>query len=251
MTAARNPPQEGKKTGSAAIHGGMADVAALDDVNDVFGDVCGVVADALEIFGDENQFEGGKDHAGITHHVGKQLPENLVAEMIDFVVAGEDFLREIDVAADDCIECFADHLFGDFAHARQIHVRLDTRMAQDAEGALGDVDGLIADAFEVVVDAGHGEDESQIGGHKLMEREQLHDAVVDFNLKLVDGVFFFEDALGEGFIGIEHGVNGLVDGTLCEASHPEQALFELVQILFKMAFHVLSSLPFLRFAAGR
>jgi len=38
-----------------------------------------VVADALEVFGDEDQFERGKDHAGIAHHVGKQFPKNLIA----------------------------------------------------------------------------------------------------------------------------------------------------------------------------
>jgi hypothetical protein len=36
----------------AAVDGGVADVLALDDVDDVFGDVGGVVADAFEVFGD-------------------------------------------------------------------------------------------------------------------------------------------------------------------------------------------------------
>jgi hypothetical protein len=40
--------------GLAAVDGGVADVLALDDVDDVFGDVGGVVADAFEIFGDED-----------------------------------------------------------------------------------------------------------------------------------------------------------------------------------------------------
>jgi len=32
-------------------------------------------------------------------------------------------------------------------------------------------------------------------------------------------------------------VNGLVNGALREAAHPEQALFHLVQIFFEVAFH--------------
>ena len=55
-------------------------------------------------------------------------------------------------------------------------------MAEDAEAALRDVDGLIADALEIVVDARDGEDEAEVGGHQLMEREELDDAVVDFEL---------------------------------------------------------------------
>ena len=41
----------------------MADVAAGDEVNDVLGDVGGVVADALEVFGHEDQLEGRENHA--------------------------------------------------------------------------------------------------------------------------------------------------------------------------------------------
>ena len=44
----------GHRNELTAVDGGVADVLALDDVDDVFGDVGGVVADALEIFGDED-----------------------------------------------------------------------------------------------------------------------------------------------------------------------------------------------------
>jgi hypothetical protein len=61
-----------------------------------------------------------------------------------------------------------------------------------------------------------------------MEGEELNDAVVEFNLELVDGVFFVEDTLGELLVGVQDGVDGLVDSALGEAAHPEEALFELV-----------------------
>jgi len=91
----------GAKSELAAVDAGVADVLALDDVDDVFGDIGGVVADALEVFGDEDELESGEDNAGIAHHVGEQLAENLVAVVIDLVIGGEDFLRQFDVAADD------------------------------------------------------------------------------------------------------------------------------------------------------
>jgi hypothetical protein len=112
-------------------------------------------------------------------------------------------------------------------------------MAKDASGGLGDVDGLVADAFEIIVDAGNGKDEPEINGHQLMEREKLENAVVDFKLEFVDGVFFIENATGELFVGFENGVDGLVDGALGETAHPQEALFQLVQIFFEMAFHEL------------
>jgi hypothetical protein len=49
-----SPAPTNGNTASAAVDGGVADVLALDDVDDVFGDVGGVVADAFEIFGDED-----------------------------------------------------------------------------------------------------------------------------------------------------------------------------------------------------
>src|SRR6266478_3906195 len=166
----------------AAVDDVVADVLALDEVDDVFGDVGGVVADALEVLGDEDQFERGKDDAGIAHHVGKQFTENLVAVVVHLIVGGEDALRQLDVAADDGVEGVANHLFGEFAHAREIDVRLDARMAEDAEGTLGDVDRLITDALKIVVDARDGEDEAEVDGHELVQREKLDDAVVDFHL---------------------------------------------------------------------
>src|SRR5882762_6923990 len=39
-----------------------------------------------------------------------------------------------------------------------------------------------------------------------MQREELNDAVIDFDLQLVDGVLFVQDALGQLIVGIQHGV---------------------------------------------
>ena len=77
-----------------------------------------------------------------------------------------------------------------------------------------------------------------------MQSQELDDAVVDFELEFVDGGFFFKGALGEGFVGVQDGLDGLVNGAFREAAHPEQALFNFVEILFKMPFHgVLPVIP--------
>src|SRR5436309_10684010 len=104
-------PAAVSKAALAAVGDVVADVLALDEVDDVFGDVGGVVADALEVFGDEDQFERGKDDAGIAHHIGKQFTENLIAVAVYLIVGGEDTLREFDVAANDGVEGVANHFF--------------------------------------------------------------------------------------------------------------------------------------------
>jgi hypothetical protein len=110
-------------------------------------------------------------------------------------------------------------------------------VAKDAQGALGDIDGLIADALKIVIDARDSEDEAEVDGHELVQGEELDDAVVDFHLKLVDGVFFSEDTIGKLLVGFQDRVNGLVNGAFREAAHPEQTLFHFVQIFFEVAFH--------------
>jgi len=98
-------------------------------------------------------------------------------------------------------------------------------VAKYAQGSLGDIHGLIANALQVNVDARNGQSKTEINGHELMQGKKLNDAIIDFQLELVDGVFFLEDAPGERFVGIQDGVDRLVNGALGEAAHPEQPLF--------------------------
>jgi hypothetical protein len=87
-------------------------------------------------------------------------------------------------------------------------------VAEDTGGGLGDVHALVANAFQVAIDARDGEEEAQIGGHGLLGGEEALDALVNFDLHFVDGVFFGEDDFGEMFFSVQDGVDGLVDGAL-------------------------------------
>ena len=109
--------------------------------------------------------KAAKTTARVFHHVGEEFAEELVAQAVHLIVALEDALREFLIAADQGVQAVANHSFGEFAHARKIHVGLYLRMAEDAHGGLRDIDGLIADAFEVAIDAGNGEEKAQVGGH--------------------------------------------------------------------------------------
>jgi hypothetical protein len=53
-----------------------------------------------------------------------------------------------------------------------------------------------------------------------MQSQQLNDAVIDFDLQFVDGIFFVENALGKLFVGFQDRVDGLMDGALGETAHP-------------------------------
>src|SRR5574340_857038 len=114
-------------------------------------------------------------------------------------------------------------------------------MTEDAQGRLRDIDGLIPDAFEIAIDAGSGKYEAQVDGHRSLEGDELHHTLVDFDLHLVDGVFVIDDALGQGFVLLKYSLDRLVDSELGETRHTEQALLQLLQIMFKVPFHSSSS----------
>lgn len=131
----------------------MADVAACHEVDYVFGDVRGVVADAFEVLGYQDQFESRENLRGIFHHVSEQLAEKLIAQAVHLIIAAEHALGEILIGAHQRIQTVAHHGFGDLAHARQVHIGFHLRMAQDARRGLRNIDGLVADSFQVAVDA--------------------------------------------------------------------------------------------------
>ncbi len=55
-----------------------------------------------------------------------------------------------------------------------------------SDHALGDVDGLVADALEVGVHLDDRAHQPEVGGDGILEREKLDAQVVDFELELVD-----------------------------------------------------------------
>ena len=147
----------------------MPDVPRLDDEDDVLGDIGGVVADALEVAGDQNQVDGGLDRPRIAQHVGQQLAKNLILQRVEPVVLPQHRLRQTDVARDEGVERLAQHLERQLTHPRQIDQRLDRRMQEVALRRLADVDGEVADALQVGVDLEGRHDRSQIDRDGLVQ----------------------------------------------------------------------------------
>jgi len=73
------------------------------------------------------QFEGGEDHAGIPHHVGKQFAENLVPVVVHAVVGGETFCARSTSRRTDGVESVADHFPSRVLMRGKGHVGLPAR----------------------------------------------------------------------------------------------------------------------------
>ena len=84
------------------------------------------------------------------------------------------------------VERVAQHRLGDRRHARDVDQLLDRRVRRVAARRLGDVDREVADAFEIGVDLHRRDDRAQVGGHRLVERQQREAAVVDLDVERVE-----------------------------------------------------------------
>ena len=71
---------------------------AGDDVVDHLRDQRGVVADPLQVLGDEHQLRPHPDQPAVLDHVGDDLAEDGVVELVDLVVLVPDLHRQVDVA---------------------------------------------------------------------------------------------------------------------------------------------------------
>jgi len=95
-------------------------------------------------------------------------------------------------------------------------------MRRVAARGLGDVDGQVADAFEVGVDLDRGDNRAQVGGHRLVQREQLEAAVVHLDVQLVDRLVAVEHAVDGRDVAADQPVHRGADALLREAAHLEQ-----------------------------
>ncbi len=101
----------------------------------------------------------------------------------------------------------------------------------------GDVDGLVAYALEVGVDADDGEDEAEVDGHGLLHGEEVEGHLVDLALEAVDGGLGVEDELADAEVAGAVGLDGALDGLFGHAGHDEEVLFELVEALLELDAH--------------
>ena len=137
------------------------------------------------------------------------------------------------------------HAFGQVGDAGDVDQRLHRRFPHQGQGALGDVDGQIAHALQVVVDLDDGGDESQVARHGLEQGQHAGGQLVDLNLLLVDQRLVPHHLLGLVFVAIHQRQNAVVDRGLDQAAHFEQFALQLFELFAKMKHRV-----FLRRAFG-
>ena len=113
-------------------------------------------------------------------------------------------------------------------------------MLEVALARLGDVDRQIADALEIGVDLDRGHDGPQIGGHRLVERQQLEAAIVQLDVEIVDRLVAGQHGLQRLGVALDDRHDGDAHPFLGQAAHCQQPLLQRLELLLEMpddSFH--------------
>jgi len=185
----------------------------------------------VAILGDEEEPHGPAHGGRVLDHVGEQLPEELLVELVDRVVREADAERQLGVLAHEGVEAPAEHVARHVGHARDVDVGLDRQLAGELDGPLGDVSRHVADALQVGGDLERRGDEAEVARRGLAEREQLEREVVDLDVEAVHGVVALDGGARERLVALNEGLHRPPDLLLHQPAHLEHRGAQLAELL--------------------
>src|SRR5438105_2345940 len=125
----------------------MADNDALHEVHDVFGNVGGVVGDALQVAGGGEQRQAGLYVVRRLAHRVEQLGDDLHVVPVYLVIEATDAAGLAGVEVDEGVQTLADHRRCQVRHALQFFGDRDRGQLGQAQGPFGDVLGQVGHAL--------------------------------------------------------------------------------------------------------
>jgi hypothetical protein len=209
-------------------------VGALDDVDDLLGEVLRMIADAFDRLGDEHEVDRRRDRARVLHHVGDQLAHQTVELAVDLVVLLDDFERSFGVEACEGIQRLAQRRGGEAGLERdvadrQAHAAEHAAVDQSLHRAR-DARRLVADALEVADRLADGDQQAEVARRRLPPRDDRRQVAIDLQFHAVHPLFL-SDHLRRGLAAeMGQGVDRLCDLRLGEPAHLEHAGGDVAQL---------------------
>src|SRR5271157_4749359 len=164
----------------------VTDVNAFDQEENILGDIGGMVGKPFQVARHKHEVDSLTDRLGVAFHVTDQLLVNRAAQLVDGVVRNQHGAGKLRVAFHKSIQAFANHCLHAAGHGRNINEGLDQGLVHQGKCTLDDVDRQISHPLEVVVDLNGGGEKAQVGGHGLLESQQLGSEIVDLDLHAID-----------------------------------------------------------------
>ncbi len=152
--------------------------------------------------------------------------------LVDNVIIGESFDGEVGVKFDEGVKTFSESGFGAFAQRVQVNRYFRHRDGVEREGAFCNIDGEIADAFQVVVHFQTRDHIAEISGDRLVQGENFQALFFHVKLKMVDFNIIFNDFSGFFAIGRHHRVHCVGNGIFHHAAKRQDAFFQFGNFIF-------------------
>jgi hypothetical protein len=102
---------------------------------------------------------------------------------------------------------------------------------------LANIDGLVANTFQLSGDSRSHEQEAHVRPHGLMGGRKGDGAIVDFNLQIVDLVLLAVDFRTEELIAFDQASYGCLEHGFRQASHQDQLLQQILHLFVEVALH--------------
>ena len=142
---------------------------------------------------DPDEPGGALDVARVLVHKRQQLAEDLIVELVDFVICVPNDSRQVVVALIQGGQAVAQHADSDVRHARDVDQRLQGGIVAHADADLGDALGVVAHALKLGGHLHAGDQHAQVAGHGLLGRHDVDAQLLERQMPLVDVIVFLDD----------------------------------------------------------
>ena len=127
---------------------------------------------------------------------------------VEFGVAVADYQRQRIVAVAEGSQCIADEGVGSLGQCRQPAHGIHGRALVQHHGSLGDVGGIVANAFDVGGNAQCAVNLAQVARHGLAQGQQAQYVLAYLAFQRINGLVVGDDALRGLGIAADHHVDG-------------------------------------------
>src|SRR5215217_5455474 len=219
-----------------AVFAVVLDLLPFREIDSVFSDVRREIRDPLQVPADEQELERGRDRPWVGQHVRQQDAENRVVKRVHLVVRATDVTSQLPVGPHEGIQGIGKHLARSPHHVLDLRCRRDVRLRGDeALRRLRDVDGVVADAFQVARHLDGAHEEPEVARHRLLEGEEPDGPFLDVQLEEVDLAIAADHRLRLRGVMRQQRIHGEVDERLGLLGHGEQLRLEDGELVVKMA----------------
>jgi hypothetical protein len=173
-----------------------------------------VVGDALVVAAQERHVDRGLHP--VLPLVGEQLGEAATTQLVHDLVVATELDGRLDVAVDDDAAHPADHVLGGGGHLlhRRAQLLRHGHRGHPQARDLGDVDREVTHPLELADHAQRRDDDPQVAGDRLLERQQRERRVVDALAGGVDRLVVADHLLGGVHVAGHQRPGGLAYGDL-------------------------------------